>query len=138
MRLVGQAEKALELLCKRGLSRIAFGRELVKLGGNYDVIADSRTEIESARLLTLKAARKMDLVGNKEARGEISQIKVYVPNITLNVIDRAIQMHGGIGISQWTPLAKMWALARTLRLADGPDEVHRMVVARLELLKYQN
>ena len=138
MRLVGQAEKALELLCKRGLSRIAFGRELVKLGGNYDVIADSRIEIESARLLTLKAARKMDLVGNKEARGEISQIKVYVPNITLNIIDRAIQMHGGIGISQRTPLAKMWANARTLRFADGPDEVHRMVVARLELLKYQN
>ena len=138
MRLVGQAEKALELLCKRGLSRIAFGRELVKLGGNYDVIADSRIEIESARLLTLKAARKMDLVGNKDARGEISQIKVYVPNITLNIIDRAIQMHGGIGISQRTPLAKMWANARTLRFADGPDEVHRMVVARLELLKYQN
>ena len=138
MRLVGQAEKALELLCKRGLSRIAFGRELVKLGGNYDVIADSRIEIESARLLTLKAARKMDLVGNKEARGEISQIKVYVPNITLNIIDRAIQMHGGIGISQRTPLAKMWANARTLRFADGPDEVHRIVVARIEFLKYQN
>jgi acyl-CoA dehydrogenase len=80
----------------------------------------------------------MDLVGNKEARGEISQIKVYVPNITLNIIDRAIQMHGGIGISQRTPLAKMWANARTLRFADGPDEVHRMVVARIELLKYQN
>ena len=138
MRLIGQAEKALELLCKRGLSRIAFGKELINLGGNFDVVADSRIEIETARLLTLKAARMMDLVGNKEARGEISQIKVYVPNITLKIIDRAIQMHGGTGVSQWTPLAKMWANARTLRFADGPDEVHRMVVARIELLKYQN
>ncbi len=138
MRLIGQAEKALELLCKRGLSRVAFGRELTKLGGNYDIIADSRIEIETARLLTLKAAHMMDLLGNKEARGYISQIKVYVPNIALKIIDRAIQMHGGSGVSQWTPLAKMWARARTLRLADGPDEVHRMVVARFELLKYQN
>ncbi|MBF0276141.1 MAG: acyl-CoA dehydrogenase family protein [SAR324 cluster bacterium] len=138
MRLIGQAEKALELLCKRGLSRAAFGKELVKLGGNFDVVADSRIEIETARLLTLKAARKMDLVGNKEARGEISQIKVYVPIITLKIIDRAIQMYGGTGVSQWTPLSRMYANARTLRLADGPDEVHRMVVARLELLKYQN
>lgn len=136
MRLVGQAEKALELLCKRGLSRIAFGKELVKLGGNFDVIADSRIEIETARLLTLKAARMMDLIGNKAARGYISQIKVYVPNIALKVIDRAIQMHGATGVSQWTPLAKMWTSARTLRLADGPDEVHRMVVAREELSKY--
>ena len=95
MRLIGQAEKALELLCKRGLSRIGFGKELIKLGGNFDVVADSHIEIETARLLTLKAARMMDLVGNKEARGEISQIKVYVPNITLKIIDRAIQMHGG-------------------------------------------
>ncbi len=138
MRLIGQAEKALELLCKRGLSRIGFGRELVKLGGNYDVVADSRIEIETARLLTLKAARVMDLYGNKEARTYISQIKVYVPNITLKIIDRAIQMYGGTGVSQWTPLARMWASARTLRLADGPDEVHRMVVARQELRKYQN
>lgn len=138
MRLIGQAEKALELLCKRGISRMGFGKELIKLGGNYDVVADSRIEIETARLLTLKAARIMDLYGNKEARGYISQIKVYVPNVTLKIIDRAIQMHGGTGVSQWTPLARMWASARTLRLADGPDEVHRMVVARGELLKYQN
>ena len=138
MRLIGQAEKALELLCKRGLSRFGFGKELIKLGGNYDIVADSRIEIETARLLTLKAARMMDLYGNKEARTYISQIKVYVPNITLKVIDRAIQMYGGTGVSQWTPLARMWASARTLRLADGPDEVHRMVVARQELLKYQN
>ena len=138
MRMVGQAEKALELLCKRGLSRVGFGKELVKLGGNFDVVADSRIEIETARLLTLKAARMMDLYGNKEARSYISQIKVYVPNVTLKVIDRAIQMYGGTGVSQWTPLARMWASARTLRLADGPDEVHRMVVARQELLKYQN
>ena len=123
MRLIGQAEKALELLCKRGLLRIGFGKELIKLGGNFDVVADSRIEIETARLLTLKAARMMDLVGIKEARGEISQIKVYVPNITLKIIDRAIQMHGGTGVSQWTPLAKMWANARTMRLVDGPARI---------------
>ncbi|MCP4755082.1 MAG: acyl-CoA dehydrogenase [Proteobacteria bacterium] len=137
MRSIGVAEKAMELMCKRGLERVAFGKPIVKLGGNFDVIADSRIEIETARLLTLKTARMMDLVGNKEARSMISAIKVYVPNVTLRVIDRAIQMHGATGVSQWTPLAGMWANSRTLRLADGPDEVHRMVLARKELAKYQ-
>ncbi len=137
MRAIGVAEKAMELMCKRGLSRVAFGKPIVKLGGNFDVIADSRIEIETARLLTLKAARMMDLHGNKVARDLISAIKVYVPNIALKVIDRAIQMHGAAGVSQWTPLASMWANMRTLRLADGPDEVHRMVVARMELARYQ-
>ena len=137
MRAIGVAEAAMELMCKRGLSRIAFGKPIVKLGGNFDVIADSRIEIETARLLTLKAARMMDLHGNKVARNYISAIKVYVPNIALNVIDRAIQMYGAAGVSQWTPLASMWSNMRTLRLADGPDEVHRMVVARIELAKYQ-
>ena len=136
MRSIGVAEKAMELMCKRGLERVAFGKPIVKLGGNYNVIADSRIEIDSARLLTLKAARMMDLHGNKVARSAISAIKVLVPNVTLNVIDRAIQMHGAAGISQWTPLASMWTNTRTLRLADGPDEVHRMVVARMELAKY--
>ena len=137
MRSIGVAERALELMCRRGLSRVAFGKEIVRLGGNFDVIADSRIEIDTARLLTLKAARMMDLYGNKVARAAISAIKVYVPNITLKVIDRAIQMHGAAGVSQWTPLAQMWTSARTLRLADGPDEVHRMVLAREELRKYQ-
>lgn len=136
MRSIGVAEKALELMCKRGLSREAFGKPLIRLGGNFDVIADSRIEIDTARLLTLKAARMMDLHGNKAARGIISAIKVYVPNIALKVIDRAIQMHGAAGVSQWTPLAGMWTAMRTLRLADGPDEVHRMVLAREELRRY--
>ena len=136
MRTIGVAEHALELLCKRGLSREGFGKPLIKLGGNFDVVANSRIEIDTARLLTLKAARMMDLHGNKAARGLISAIKVYAPNVALNVIDRAIQMHGGTGISDWTPLALMWKRARTLRFADGPDEVHRMVVAREELRKY--
>ncbi len=136
MRAIGVAEKAMELMCKRGLDRVAFGKPIVKLGGNFDVIANSRIEIETARLLTLKAARMMDLHGNKVARGLISAIKVYVPNVTLDVLDRAIQMHGATGVSQWTPLAGLWAQSRTLRLADGPDEVHRMVVARMELAKY--
>lgn len=137
MRAIGVAEAAMELMCKRGLARVAFKKPIVKLGGNFDVIADSRIEIETARLLTLKAARMMDLHGNKVARNYISAIKVYVPNIALNVIDRAIQMYGAAGVSQWTPLASMWTNMRTLRLADGPDEVHRMVVARIELARYQ-
>jgi acyl-CoA dehydrogenase len=137
MRTLGQAEKALELMCRRGLSREAFGKPLVKLGGNYDVIARSRLEIDSARLLVFQAARAMDVLGTDEARVFISGIKAMVPEISCNIIDRAIQMHGAAGVSQWTPLARMWTSQRTLRLADGPDEVHRMVVARAELSKYQ-
>ena len=136
MRSIGVAERALELLCKRSTSRVAFGKPLSELGGNYDVIADCRMEIEMCRLLTLKAAYKMDTVGNKTARSEIAQIKVAVPNMTLRVIDKAIQIHGGAGVSQDTPLARMYAGQRTLRLADGPDEVHRRTVAREELKKY--
>ena len=136
MRCIGVAERALELLCKRATSRKAFGKPLSELGGNYDVIADCRIEIEMCRLLTLKAAYMMDTVGNKVARSEIAQIKVAVPNMVLRVIDKAIQIHGGAGVSQDTPLARMFAGQRTLRLADGPDEVHRRTVAREELGKY--
>jgi len=136
MRSIGAAEKALDLMCQRSLSREAFGRPLAELGGNYDVIADSRIEIEMCRLLTYKAAWLMDTIGNKAARDAISQIKVAVPNMALRVIDRAIQMHGAAGVSQDFPLAALWTSQRTLRLADGPDEVHRRVIARKELAKY--
>lgn len=137
MRSIGVAERALELLCKRALSRTAFGKPLAELGGNYDVIADSRIELDMCRLAVLRAAHMMDTVGNKEARKYISAIKVAVPNMALKVIDRAIQMHGALGVSQDTPLPAMWTSQRTLRLADGPDEVHRRVIAREELKKYQ-
>ena len=136
MRSIGAAEKALELMCERAVSREAFGKPLAELGGNYDVIADSRIEIEMCRLLTFKAAYLMDTIGNKAARDAISQIKVAVPNMALRVIDRAIQMHGAAGISQDFPLASLWTSQRTLRLADGPDEVHRRVIARKELANY--
>ena len=137
MRSIGAAEKALDLMCQRAVSREAFGKALAELGGNYDVIADSRIEIEMCRLLTLKAAWLMDTIGNKAARDAISQIKVAVPNMALRVIDRAIQMHGAAGVSQDFPLAALWTSQRTLRLADGPDEVHRRVIARKELAKYK-
>ena len=137
MRSIGAAEKALDLMCQRAVSREAFGKPLAELGGNYDVIADSRIEIEMCRLLTLKAAWLMDRIGNKAARDAISQIKVAVPNMALKVIDRAIQMHGAAGVSQDFPLAALWTSQRTLRLADGPDEVHRRVIARRELAKYK-
>lgn len=137
MRSIGAAEKALSLMCQRAVSREAFGKPLAELGGNYDVIADSRIEIEMCRLLVFKAAYLMDTVGNKAARDAISQIKVAVPNMSLRVIDRAIQMHGAAGLSQDFPLAALWTGQRTLRLADGPDEVHRRVVARAELAKYR-
>ncbi len=136
MRSIGVAERALELMCRRATSKEAFGKPIAELGGNYDKVADARINIEMARLLTLKAAWMMDTVGNKIARSEIAQIKVAVPNIALQVIDDAIQMHGGAGVSQVFPLAKMYSSMRTLRLADGPDEVHRRAVARLELGKY--
>lgn len=137
MRSIGVAERALELLCRRALSRTAFGKPLAELGGNYDVIADSRIELDMCRLAVLKAAYMMDTIGNKEARKYISAIKVAVPNMALKVVDAAIQMHGALGVSQDTPLAAMWTSQRTLRLADGPDEVHRRVIAREELKKYQ-
>ena len=138
MRAIGAAEVALEMMCDRGMKRTAFGQELVRLGGNYDVIANSRIEINQARLLTLQAAWMMDKYGNKHAASEIAQIKVHVPIVACRLIDRAIQMHGGGGVSQDFPLASMYAHMRTLRLADGPDEVHRRVIAREELSKYSD
>jgi acyl-CoA dehydrogenase len=136
MRCIGAAERALELMCRRVTDRVAFGRPLSEQGVIREWIADSRMEIEQARLLTLKAAYLMDTVGNKGAATEISSIKVVVPNMALRVIDRAIQAHGGGGVSDDFPLAAMYAGIRTLRLADGPDEVHRRQVAKRELGRY--
>ncbi|MCU0311418.1 MAG: acyl-CoA dehydrogenase family protein [Acidimicrobiales bacterium] len=133
MRCIGIAERALELMCRRVADRVAFGKRLAEQGVIQEWIADSRIEIEQARLLTMKAAWLMDTVGNKGARVEISAIKVVAPNTALRVVDRAIQAHGGGGVSQDFPLAAMWAGLRTLRFADGPDEVHRMQLARREL-----
>jgi acyl-CoA dehydrogenase len=137
MRAIGVAERALELMCRRVKSRVAFGKPLADQGVIQQWIADSRIEIEQVRLLVLKTAWLMDTVGNKGARIEISAIKVAAPNVALRVVDRAIQAHGGMGVSDDTPLALMYAHLRTLRLADGPDEVHRMSVARRELRKYE-
>ncbi|HBZ44226.1 MAG TPA: acyl-CoA dehydrogenase [Maritimibacter sp.] len=138
MRAIGQAERALAMMCKRGLTREAFGKKIATLGGNYDVIANCRMEIEQARLLCLKAAHMMDTVGVKEAQPWISQIKVVAPLMSTKVVDEAMQMHGGEGISQDQPLAGMYTSLRTLRFADGPDAVHRRQVARAELRKYTN
>ena len=137
MRGIGAAERALELLCQRALNRTAFGRPLAKLGGNVDIIANARTDIEMARLLTLKTAWMMDHLDPKEARVWISMIKTAVPNIAIRIIDEAIQVFGALGLSQDTPLARMYTSQRALRLADGPDAVHRMVVGRQELRKYE-
>ncbi len=136
MRLIGMAERALEMMCVRSTERSTFGSTLSEKGVVREWIADSRIEIEQARLLVLKTAWLMDTVGNKGAAIEISAIKVSVPNMALRVIDRAIQTHGGGGLSQDFPLASMWAQARTLRFADGPDEVHRRQLARRELRKH--
>ena len=140
MRAIGAGEVALELMCKRGIdpNKVAFGKNLAQLGANFDYIAESRIELNAARFLTLDAAVKMDTVGNKVAASEIAQIKVFAPNVALKIIDRAIQIHCGEGVSQLTPLASMYAHMRTLRLADGPDEVHRRAVARYELGKYMS
>lgn len=138
MRSIGLAEKALELLCRRGLDREAFGKPLVELGANHDIIANARMEIEQARLLCLKAAWVMDTQGTRAAQPWISQIKVVAPLMALNVVDEAMQLYGGTGISQDTPLWRMWTHLRTLRFADGPDAVHRRQVARAELRKYIN
>lgn len=135
MRAIGAAERALELLCRRAASRVAFGRPLAKLGGNPDIVANSRMAIEQARLLTLKAAWMMDTVGVKGAMSEISQIKVIAPNVAQQVIDAAIQIHGGAGLSDDFPLTALYGYARILRLADGPDEVHRALIAKLEYKK---
>ena len=136
MRLVGAAERALEAMCRRVKTRVAFGKAIAEQGTIRADIAESRMEIEQARLLTLKAASLMDTAGNKTARGEIAMIKVVVPRMALRVIDRAIQAHGAAGVSGDFGLASAWAHARTIRLADGPDEVHREAIARLELAKH--
>jgi acyl-CoA dehydrogenase len=136
MRCIGVAERALETMCRRVQARVAFGKPLADQGTIRADIARSRMEIEQARLLTLKAAYMMDTAGNKEARTEIAMIKVVAPNVCLRVLDRAIQAHGGAGVSQDTFLADAWANVRTLRLADGPDEVHTEAVAKLELRRW--
>jgi len=136
MRAIGAAERALELMCKRTLSRVTFGKPIAERTVTQERIAESRTMIEAARLLTLKAAYMMDTVGNKQARAEIAMIKVYVPNVAQQVMDWAIQAHGGGGVSGDFPVAWMFAWNRVLRLVDGPDEVHRNAIAKLELAKH--
>jgi acyl-CoA dehydrogenase len=138
MRSIGQAERALDLMIRRGLSRKAFGKDLVWLGGNTEIISRARIDIEAMRLMVLKAARAMDVLGNREARVWVHMVKAMVPEKVCAIIDQAIQMHGATGISQWTPLARMYTGQRTLRLADGPDEVHHMVVGRNEIRNYEN
>ena len=138
MRSIGMAERALEAMCRRVTERVAFGKPIAEQGTIRADIAKSRIEIEQARLLTLKAAYMMDTVGNKAARAEIAMIKVVAPNVALRVLDRAIQAHGGAGVSEDFNLASAWAGIRTLRLADGPDEVHIESIARMELSEYQD
>ena len=136
MRSIGAAERAIELMAKRGLTREAFGRRLAYLGKNTEVIAKARIEIEAMRMMVLKAAKAMDVLGNAQARVWVSAVKAMVPERVCKIIDEAIQIHGATGVSQWTPLADMYASQRTLRLADGPDEVHWFVVGRAELARW--
>ena len=136
MRAIGQAEVALELMVKRASTRVAFGKPIVKLGKNLEIISRARIEIDACRLMVLQAAKAMDVLGNKEARTYVSAVKAMVPEKVCKIIDDAIQMHGATGMSQWTPLASMYAHQRHLRFADGPDEVHHMVVGRNEVRKY--
>lgn len=133
MRAIGSAEKALDLMVVRGMSRTAFGKPIIQLGGNFEIVSRARIEIEAMRLMVLKAAKAMDVLGNREARVWIHMVKAMVPERVCKIIDQAIQMHGALGVSQHTPLARMYASTRTLRIADGPDEVHHMVVGRNEL-----
>jgi acyl-CoA dehydrogenase len=136
MRLIGAAERALELMCRRALARKAFGRTVAEQGVTRERIANARILIDQARFLVLNAADRMDKVGNKHAKKEIAMIKVAAPNMACQVIDWAMQVHGGAGVSEDTPLAHMYASARTIRFADGPDEVHRNQIGKLELAKY--
>jgi acyl-CoA dehydrogenase len=136
MRAIGAAERALELMCKRTLARVTFGKPVAERTVTQERIAEARIMIDAARLLTLKAAHMMDTVGNKAARAEIAMIKVYVPNVAQQVMDWAIQAYGGGGVSDDFPVAWMYAWNRVLRLADGPDEVHRNAIAKLELAKH--
>jgi acyl-CoA dehydrogenase len=133
MRSIGQAEKALDLMIKRGSTRTAFGKQLIQLGKNLETVSRARIEIEAMRLMVLKAAKAMDVLGNREARVWVSMVKAMVPEKVCQIIDQAIQIHGATGISQWTPLAEMYVHQRHLRFADGPDEVHHMVVGRAEV-----
>src|SRR4029077_16541630 len=137
MRSIGAAERALELMVRRGLSREAFGKPIIQLGKNTELVSRARIEIEAMRLMVLKAAKAMDLMGNAEARVWVSAVKAMVPERVCQIIDQAIQLHGAAGISQWTPLADMYIGQRTLRFADGPDEVHHMVVGRAEIARYK-
>jgi acyl-CoA dehydrogenase len=137
MRSIGAAEKALQLMVERGLSREAFGKPIISLGKNTEWVSRARIEIEAMRLMVLKAAKAMDLMGNADARVWVSAVKAMVPERVCQIIDEAIQMHGATGVSQWTPFADMYTSQRTLRLADGPDEVHHMVVGRAEIARYQ-
>lgn len=136
MRTIGKAEVALDLMVKRGTSREAFGRQIAQLGGNLEIIARARIEIEAMQLMVLKAAKAMDVLGNKEARVWVSMVKAMVPERTCKIIDQAIQMYGATGVSDWTPLAGLYTDVRHLRFADGPDEVHHMVVGRHELAQH--
>lgn len=136
MRILGQAERALDLMVKRGTSREAFGRPLAMLGKNLELISRARIEIEAMMMMVLKAAKAMDVMGNREARVWVSMVKAMVPERACQIIDQAIQIHGGAGVSQWWPLTEMYSTVRTLRLADGPDEVHHMVVGRAELARH--
>ena len=138
MRSIGAAEKALDLMIERGLSREAFGKKIIDLGKNMETISRSKIEIEAMRLMVLKAAKAMDVLGNKEARIWVSMIKAMVPEKVCNIIDEAMQVHGATGISQWSPLSGMYTAQRTLRYADGPDEVHHHVIARAEVKDYQS
>jgi acyl-CoA dehydrogenase len=137
MRSIGQAERALDLMMKRATSREAFGRPIIQLGKNIEVVSRARIEIEAMRLMVLKAAKAMDVLGNREARIWVHMVKAMVPERVCQIIDQAIQIYGATGVSQWTPLAGMYTGQRTLRIADGPDEVHHLVVGRHELRKYQ-
>ncbi len=137
MRSIGQAERALDLMMRRAMSREAFGKPIIQLGKNLEVVSRARIEIEAMRLMVLKAAKAMDVLGNREARIWVHMVKAMVPERVCQIIDQAIQMHGATGVSQWTPLAAMYTGQRTLRLADGPDEVHHLVVGRAEMRKYQ-
>jgi acyl-CoA dehydrogenase len=137
MRSIGQAERALDLLMKRAVSREAFGKPLIQLGKNLEIASRARIEIEAMRLMVLKAAKAMDVLGNREARVWVHMVKAMVPERVCQIIDQAIQIHGATGVSQWSPLSAMYTGQRTLRIADGPDEVHHLVVGRHELKKYQ-
>ncbi len=137
MRSIGAADRALQLMVERGLGRTAFGKPIIALGKNTELVSRARIEIEAMRLMVLRAAKAMDLMGNAEARVWVSAVKAMVPERVCQIIDQAIQIHGATGVSQWTPLADMYTSQRTLRLADGPDEVHHMVVGRAEIARYQ-